>query len=117
MGYTVEMEKFRFEHANNNGDNHHHNFTPEEMKIRLTVDEIRGQLSITEDRYEEAIERLKGGDTIDMEYLATYQGNLIDWMNAIKIAEGTIKRENEEVLNEVERRLFLISEEMERNIH
>jgi len=116
MSYTIEMEQFRFEDSNN-GDSHQHNFTPEEMKVRLTVDEIRGQLAVTDDRYEAALERFKEGDTTDMEYLATYQGNLIDWMNAIKMTEGTLKRGNEEVLSEVERRLFLISEEMERTVH
>lgn len=110
------MEQFNFEHANN-GDSRQHNFTPEEMKVRLTVDEIRGQLAVTDDRYEAAIERFKEGDTTDMEYLATYQGNLIDWMNAIKMTEGALKRGNEDVLNEVEKRLFLISEETERTIH
>ncbi|MGB2580130.1 MAG: hypothetical protein WBC83_00350 [Minisyncoccia bacterium] len=110
------MEQFRFEHTNK-CDSPQHNLTLEETKVRLSVDEIRGQLSITKPIFDTVLKMLNDGDTTDMEYLATYQGNLVDWMNAIKMNEGTLKRGNEEVLNEVERRLFLISEELERTVH
>ncbi len=115
MGYTIEMEQFSFENANN-ADSPEHNSTLEGTNVRLSVDEIRGQLSITEPIFDTVLKKLNDGDTTDIEYIATYQRNLIDWMNAIKITEGTIKRRNEEVFNEVERRLFLISEKIERNI-
>jgi len=115
MSYTVEMEKFRFGHANNS-DSPQHNLALEEIKVRLSVDEIRGQLSITKPVFDKVLKMLNDGDTAHIEYIATYQNNLINWMNAIKITEGTMKRGNEEVFNEVERRLFLISEIIERNI-
>lgn len=110
------MEQFRFEHANNS-DNRQHNLTSKEMRVRLNVDEIMGQLNVTTDKYEDELEKLKAGEDVDSEWLGNYQGNLIDWMNAIKMTEGTLRRGNEEVLSEVERRLFLISEEVAKTLH
>lgn len=101
----------------NNGNNRPPQFNPEEMKVRLGVDEIMGQLNVTTARYEDELEKLKVGGNVDKEWLGNYQANLVDWMNNIKIMEGTLKRGNEEVLEEVERRLFLLSEEVERTIH
>lgn len=111
MGMEGNFEQF------NNSNNHLPHFNSEEMRVRLNVDEIMGQLNVTTDRYEDELEKLKAGEDVDREWLGNYQGNLIDWMNAIKMTEGTLRRGNEEVLNEVERRLFLISEEMERIVH
>lgn len=107
MSYTVEMKQFNFEHANN-GDNRQHNFTHEEMKVRLTVDEIRGQLE--SETYAEALKKLKAGNESDREYLVDYQGNLVDWVNDIIFFGGTQRSGNEEVLAEVKRRFVVVSE-------
>lgn len=101
------MEQFNFEHANNS-DNRQHNFTPEEMKVRLSVDEIRGQLE--SETYAEALEKLKAGNESDREYLVDYQGNLVDWVNDIIFFGGTQRSGNEEVLAEVKRRFVVVSE-------
>lgn len=85
-----------------------------EKRDRLTVDEIAGQLAVTATKYEDALETLKRGDDTDKEYLELYQANLVDWMNDIRITEGTLTRKNAEIMEEVEKRLFLISEELER---
>lgn len=100
------MEGFNFErsaqpHSSENVEN----------RERLTVDEIRGQLEHT--TYEEALTNLKNGDKGSLEYLETYQGNLVDWMNDILFKEGTLKEGNEEVLAEVKRRLDMVSEALE----
>jgi len=110
----MRMESFGVQP--NNGVNRPPQFSPEEMKVRLGVDEIMGQLNITAVRYEDELSKLKAGGDVDNEWLGNYQANLIDWMNSIRLVEGTLKRGNEEVLEEIERRLYLLSEEAEKKV-
>ena len=53
----------------NNGNNRPPQFSPEEMKVHLGVDEIMGQLNITADRYEDELSKLKVGEDVDKEWL------------------------------------------------
>lgn len=108
-----------FEVQQNNSSNNSLSFIHEDVqkRERLTAEEISGQLNVTTTRYEEELEKLKSGDNPDQLWLATYQDNLVCWMNDMKIMEGTLKSGNEEVLDEIEKRLYLISEELEKTIH
>lgn len=106
----------------NNNNNRPPQFSPEEMKVRLSIDEIRGQLMST--AYAAALEKFNSGDLSDKEYLMTYQRNLLDWKNGILQElkkSGTHNRTNEEILNEINYRLGLVSdaliEDEERVLH
>lgn len=109
------MMERNFEQFNNN-DNR---ATPsrieeKEPRIHLTVAEIEKQLAISADKYNDALEKLKAGNTTDKEYLVLYQANLLDWMDDIKKTEGALTRKDAEVLEEVGNRIYLISEEIDR---
>lgn len=106
MRYTCSMEQFRMEQPNG-GNRQPPKFNPENVRVRLTVDEIRGQLNHNE--YEKALEKFEAGDESDKKYLIDYQGNLVDWINDILMGEGTQKSGNGEVLAEVKRRFDVVS--------
>ena len=101
-----------FEKQQNNNQQHPPFAYNEEMekRIRLSVDDVRAQLMVTKERFNEALEKQQAGDDYDEEYLADYQENLIAWLADL---DGALGRNHEEVLNEVKRRLFILSEGLE----
>ncbi|OIO30500.1 hypothetical protein AUJ77_02915 [Candidatus Nomurabacteria bacterium CG1_02_43_90] len=112
----VFMNMFNFEKQQNSNPQHPPFRYNEEMekRVRLSVDEVRAQLMITGNRFEEALEKQQAGDNYDEEYLADYQENLIAWIADL---DGALGRNHEEVLNEVKRRLFILSEVLEEGIN
>lgn len=114
--YTREMIGLNFEQS---PQDHSPHFSSEdiEKRDRLTVDEIHDQLEITETKFEDALKKFNEGNMDDKEYLEAYQANLVDWMNDIKIMEGTLLKKNEEVLFETERRLYLVSEALKQKLN
>lgn len=110
------MEGFGVQ-PNNNKNQQPFDIEVGQKRERLTADEIAGQLNITGPRYEEELEKLRSENGHDELWIATYQDNLIHWMNDMRISEGVLKRGNDEVLEEIEHRLYMLSEEIEKTIH
>ena len=110
------MNMFNFEKQQNSNPQHPPFAYNEEMekRVRLSVDEVRAQLMITGSRFEEALEKQQAGEEYDEEYLASYQENLITWIADL---DGALGRNHEEVLNEVRRRLFVLSEGLEQGVN
>ena len=103
------MEQFHFEQS------------PEKEPLPLegrtevitAPEEIAGQLEASQDRYEEALAKLREGSREDVEYLEETQANLIAWKNAFDIRFGTLKEENALIHNEVLARLDEVSQALE----
>lgn len=106
---------FNFEKQQNNKQHEPFAYNEEvEKRVRLSVDDVRVQLMVTKERFNEALEKQQAGEDYDEEYLADYQENLIAWLADL---DGALGRNHEEVLNEVKRRLFILSEGFEQGIN
>lgn len=97
------------------GNNNPPSFNPEELQNeeKLTVAEITEKLVDSNDEYLKELGKLEKGESFDEIWLATYHGSLCNWRYDISSLPGVPTFVNQEVIDEIDKRLYLIAEGLE----
>lgn len=88
--------------------------TEQRMEVIKTPNEILQQLNVSAPDYKKAVEELKMGNKRDLDYLKEMQVNLVAWSRILREKfkkDDKVDMYEEEILRQVNERLYNLSEE------
>lgn len=79
----------------------------------MSPDDILDQLEVSEERYTDALSKLREGNLNDLDYLREMKKNLIAFQNAFSVKFGVLHEKNKEIYNRTSTRLAELNSALE----